>query len=86
VVLGKKDNKTLVHLINAGGDHANKNIMSYSELSPLPPLTVRYRTGAKPASVKLQPAGTKLNFTYVNGYVECIIPPVKVHSIVEISK
>lgn len=85
VVLGKKGKSTLIHLINVGGDHANKSVMRYDELLPLKSIQVRLRYPSKPASVKLQPEGKKLPFKYKGGFLEVNIASVPVHSIVEIN-
>lgn len=85
VVLGKKGKSTLVHLINVGGDHANKSVMRYDEVLPLKSIAVRLRYPSKPASVKLQPEGKKLPFKYKDGFLEVNIASVPVHSIVEIN-
>lgn len=84
VVLGKKGNARLLHLINVGGDHANKSVMRYDELPPTSDLEVKLRHPSRPASVALQPQGTPLSFSYKDGYVYVKVPPVAVHSIVEI--
>ena len=84
VVLSKKGVSTLVHLINVGGDHANKAVMRYDDLSPLTSLRVKLRTPVKPASVKIQPGGQKLPFKFLNGYTEIAVSSVPIHSIIEI--
>lgn len=84
VVLGKKGKSYLLHLINVGGDHANKSVMRYDELASTNALDVKLRLSSVPGSVKLQPQGTPLPFGYKNGYVHVKVPPVPVHSIVEI--
>jgi hypothetical protein len=73
-----------VHLINVGGDHANKAVMRYDELAPLTSLKVKLRTRDKPASVTVQPEGKKLPFTYQSGYTEIAVSAVPIHSIIEI--
>jgi hypothetical protein len=84
VVLAKKGSSHLLHLINVGGDHANKSVMRYDELAPTNPLDVKLRLNSGPGSVRLQPQGTALPFSYDNGYVHVKVPPVPIHSIIEI--
>lgn len=85
VVLGKKNGRTYIHLINSSGDHFNKNVMAYNELLSTGSLKISYKAGTKPLSVKLQPTGEKINFTYAGNRIEFVVPPVSVHSIVEIA-
>ncbi|KAB7530429.1 hypothetical protein F8C76_02670 [Flagellimonas olearia] len=40
VVLGKKGDATLIHLINSSGEHFNKNVLAYDGLRPTPNLKV----------------------------------------------
>ncbi|MBX3257788.1 MAG: hypothetical protein KF862_26905 [Chitinophagaceae bacterium] len=84
VVLTRKRRSTLVHLINVGGDHANKSIMQYDELSSTNVLQVKLHLASKPGSVKLQPEGKKLSFKYKDSYLYMKVPPVPVYSIIEI--
>lgn len=84
LVLSRKEKDILVHLINVDGDHANKSVMRYDVLSPTAPLQLKLKLSAKPAAVKLQPDNKKLSYTYSNGYLQVNIPPVALHSIVEI--
>lgn len=86
VVLGKKDASIMVHLVNTNGAHFNSKVMSYDTISPSNMLTVSLKVDKKPKSVKLQPNSKKLKFSYrkENGELEVLVPPVLVHSIVEI--
>ncbi|WP_460639248.1 alpha-L-fucosidase [Larkinella harenae] len=84
VVWSKKRKAQLVHLVNVGGDHANKTVMRYEELPATPPLEVSLRLSSAPRSVRLQPEGKPLPFRYEKGYVRINVPPVSVHAIVEV--
>lgn len=84
VVLGKKSKRSYIHLINSSGEHFNKNVMAYSELLATGSLKIKYKTKTRPLSVKLQPTGEDVNFTQIGNYIEFVVPPVHVHSIVEI--
>jgi hypothetical protein len=83
VVLNTLNDSTIVHLINAGGQHANRNNYSYDELPALPNITVTLRH-TKPRSVMLEPAHKKLAFDYKNGQVIVKVPSVEVHSMIVI--
>mgnify|MGYP003551723979 FL=1 len=59
--------------------------MAYNELLSTGSLKITYKTTTKPLSVKLQPTGEQINFTYAGNRIEFVVPPVSVHSIVEIA-
>ncbi|MEX2564597.1 MAG: alpha-L-fucosidase [Cyclobacteriaceae bacterium] len=84
VVLGKKGGNILVHLINSSGEHFNRNVLAYNELRLTPPLTINLKVEEKPKAVKLQPMNKILDFEYRNNRIELMIPPVEVHSIIEV--
>ncbi|MEI9806622.1 MAG: alpha-L-fucosidase [Bacteroidota bacterium] len=84
-VLAKKNDHTLVHLINSGGHHSNEKVFGYTELRPTPMLTVSVRSLRKPKEVILQPYGKKLDAVFSDGYIRFSVPPVAVYDIVEIS-
>lgn len=86
VVLGKKNDKTYIHIINSSGEHFNNNVMAYDELLPTDSLKLTYKAGTKPVTVTLQPSGNKIKIMHVGNEIEFIVPPVKVHSIVEIKQ
>ncbi|MEX2336170.1 MAG: hypothetical protein WD555_02735 [Fulvivirga sp.] len=84
VVMGKKNENTLVHLINSSGHHFNKNILSYNEVFPTPPLTAVMKAEKKPKALMLQPLGKELDFKYNGSHIEFEVPPIKVHTIIEV--
>lgn len=84
VVLGKKDESLLVHLINSSGAHFNKNVYAYSELRPTPVLSVSLKLDRKPKSIWLEPMHKKLDFNYKENSIEFVVPPVEVHSIIKV--
>lgn len=84
VVLGKNKSNVLVHLINSAGEHFNKKVLAYNELSPTPPLTVHLKVEQEPKSVWLQPMNKELDFSYKENRIEVQVPPVNIHSIIEV--
>jgi hypothetical protein len=84
VVLGKKGDATLIHLINSSGEHFNKNVLAYDGLRPTPNLKVTLKSDKKPKKIKLQPSNEALKFTYKNGFIEIQVPAVEVYDIIEI--
>ncbi|QEC53053.1 alpha-L-fucosidase-like protein [Anseongella ginsenosidimutans] len=85
VVLGKKNEKALVHLINADGAHFNGKVYGYNQVSPSNPLSVDIKSAGKPKAVTLQPEGKRLEFDYRDQRILVDVPPVNVYSIIEIA-
>ena len=73
-----------VHLINAGGEHNNPNVLVYDDIAPAENIEVKLEPGKRPGSVTLQPAGTNIPFTYKNGITTVQLPSVKLYDILEI--
>lgn len=84
VVLGKKGDATLVHLINSSGEHFNKNVLAYNELRPTPALKVTLSVDKKPKKVQLQPGDQPLKFTYKDNSLDIQVPAIDVYDIIEI--
>lgn len=84
VVLGRKSGNTLVHLINTSGAHFNNKVLAYNEVRPTPSLTVSLKASKKPKTVKLQPMDIELEFKYTNNRIELLVPPIKIHAIIEV--
>ena len=81
VAINSINNQLVVHLINVGGNHADKNRYAYDELPPLGPLTVSLRI-PKPRKMMLQPGDIPLSFSYSAGEAIVHIPSLKVHSMI----
>ena len=71
----------VVHLINAGGNHTDKNRYAYDELPPLGPLTVTMHI-PRPKRILLQPENIPLNFSYSAGEAVVDIPALDVHRMI----
>ncbi|MEX2232385.1 MAG: alpha-L-fucosidase [Cyclobacteriaceae bacterium] len=84
VVLARKNNKQLLHLINASGPHFDKHILAYDEISPIRDLKIRMKCNGRPKSVKLQPDGKNISFTLEGNYIEFMVPSFDVHAIIEL--
>ncbi len=84
-ILSKKDNKTVIHLINSGGQHANPNNYSYEELPPLYGISLLLRPEKTPKRVIWQPGNQVLPFkTEKDGRIRVAIPKLEVHGAVVI--
>lgn len=84
VVLGKKNNHTLIHLINSGGPHADNNVFGYDELHPTPKFIVSLKTQNIPYEVRLQPDNRKLNYIKKNDRIEIEVPSINFYSIIQV--
>lgn len=83
-VLSKKNGKKYVHLINAGGEHNNPNVLVYDTVAPAENIEINLQLEQQPKSITLQPGNRKIPFTYKEGRTNIRIPEVKLYEIVEI--
>ena len=81
VALNRLNDRTVLNLINAGGQHNNPESATYDDLVPLGPQQVTLRTSKQPLSVTLQPGNRRLAFGYADGFVNVVVPQVAVHEI-----
>lgn len=85
VVLSQKNNLgILLHLVNVGGQHNNRQVMRYDYLAPTNSIKIKLRLPSRPRSVVVQPEGKKLSFRYAEGYLNVIVPPVALHAILQV--
>jgi hypothetical protein len=83
VALNKLKNTTIVHLINIGGPHTDKNIYAYDEVPTIGPLTITIDQ-PKPKSVVLQPDNKPLPYSYKNGKIVISLPGLDIHRMIAI--
>ena len=83
-VLARKNGRLMVHLLNTQGQHRDANVFSYDELPPTPPLLVDIACARKPQRILLQPENRRLKFDWKNGRAIVRVPPVAVHTILEV--
>jgi hypothetical protein len=83
-VLSRKNDNIYVHLINAGGEHSNPNVLVYDDIAPAENIEVKLEPGKRPKSITLQPGNTTIPFTYKNGIATVHLPSVKLYDILEI--
>ncbi len=84
VAMNKKDDRTMINLINVSGDHNTKSVIGYDEIPYLKDLKVEIKTGSQPKKIILQPEGRELAVEYKNGISKVIVPELHVHSVLEI--
>ncbi|MBQ8546021.1 MAG: hypothetical protein IJ437_03660 [Clostridia bacterium] len=84
VVATKKDGKTMIQLVNAGGTHADRCATTDDYIPPV--LDVKLSISAPSArKLILQPEGIQLPIEHTsNGKISTTIPRIDIHSIIEI--
>jgi hypothetical protein len=80
----KKDNAWMIHLVNSGGEHFNRKVYAYEQLPQSLPVAISLSCAKKVKQVLLQPQNKPLGFTQQNGRLSVKVPPVSVHSIVQL--
>ena len=83
-VLSKKNGKMYLHLINAGGEHNNPNMLVYDEIAPAENVEVNLQLEKRPKSITLQPGNKNIPFNYKESRATIRIPEVKIYDILEI--
>ncbi len=82
VTVNRIGGKLAVNLVNTAGPHDVPTVAVFDEIPPVGPLNVTIRTGKKPSSVTLQPAGAKLDFDFTDGCVRLVLPQLAIHDII----
>jgi hypothetical protein len=85
IILRKKDNQTLIHLVNSAGAPVTGEFRHTGVVPPTGPIRLRMRLPAAPSSVVLEPEGTLLKGEYEAGEWRGILPDLHIHSIVRVS-
>ena len=83
IALGKVRNAMVIHLINTGGAHTDKNVYAYDEVPTIGPLTIAINR-PKPSRVILQPDNKPLPYTYKNGNILVTLPVLDIHRMIVI--
>lgn len=84
IIVTKKDGKTMIQLVNAGGTHADRAVATDDYIPPV--LDVKLTISASNAKkLILHPEETELPITYnPDGKISCSIPRIDIYSILEI--
>ena len=77
--------RDVVHLVYAPTIKRGEGIEVVEDLVPLHAVAVSVVRAVRPATVKLQPEGTSLPFTYGDGRVAFTVPVVHPHALVELA-
>ncbi|MCW3116938.1 MAG: hypothetical protein JWM28_1020 [Chitinophagaceae bacterium] len=81
VVVNRLDRKMIIHLINTGGQHANKTIYAYDEVPVVGPLTIEIKH-SRPSRVMLEPEHKELQYTFIKDKITVKVPQLAIHSMV----
>lgn len=84
VNLMRKNGKTYLHLINAGGQHDNEKVYEWPELTPLYNIRLKLKTPKKPRKLMLMPEQKHIPFVFQNGQVTFTVPKLDIYSIVQV--
>jgi len=79
-----RDGRMLIQLVNANGLHHASNSLIEKSIAPVSDIRLKIRLDQKPSSLFLQPDGTKLKYTWKDGYAYVHIPRVDIHSVIEV--
>jgi len=84
LVLRRKDNKLMVHLINTVGKYwaPNNNVPDY--IPPVGPLEVKVQLRKQPSKVSLLPADVKISSKWNKGELRMKVPKLEIHNVIVI--
>ena len=85
LVLNQKKNDWIVNIINIDGEHNNSQVSVYDTVLPTSPVELTIDTDKNIKGVTLQPEGKKLSIKKEKGKYVISVPPVCIHSIVQLS-
>jgi hypothetical protein len=77
--------RDVLHLLFATPSKRGTGVEVIEDLIPLRDVSVAVRRTARPATVRLVPAGTPLPFTYDGGRVRFTVPTLECHQMVELA-
>ncbi|MCD6564257.1 MAG: alpha-L-fucosidase [Thermoproteales archaeon] len=86
VVLRKKDNKLLIHLINLSRKQTSPNYSLIDHIPPIGPINIKVKMSKTPRNIYIVPSNEELNYTSENNELKLNISKIKIHSIVVIEK
>ena len=86
VVLRKKDNKLLIHLINLSRKQTSPNYSLIDHIPPIGPINIKVKMSKTPRNIYTVPSNEELNYTSENNELKLNISKIKIHSIVVIEK
>lgn len=85
LVLAQKENNWIVNIINIDGEHNNSQVSVYDTVLPTGSVELIMNTNRIIKKAILQPEGKRLSIKKEKGKYIIPVPPVAIHSIVELS-
>lgn len=82
VVVNRIGDKLAVNLVNTSGPHADARVYTYDEVSPVGPLEITIRNGARPVEVTLEPGGVALSHSWEDGEIRLTLPRLEIHQVI----
>ena len=82
VALARNHGKLLVNLVNTSGPHADKNVLTLDEVTPLGPLEIIVRVETKPRDIHVEPGNQKIKWTFANGECRFALAGLDIHDVV----
>ncbi len=80
----EKNDRLMLQLINANGNHSNPNSITEAVIPPVLDVRLSVKTDTMPQKLVLQPENKPLDFEYKDGRVYFDIDRINIHSIVEL--
>ncbi|MGC9349926.1 MAG: hypothetical protein ACP5JG_17440 [Anaerolineae bacterium] len=74
-----------VNLVNTAGPHADPSVYVFDEVPPVGPLDITMRI-PRPTSLRLEPAGEPLDYTYGSGRVRLTLPRLDIHQVIVVER
>lgn len=84
LALMKKNGALCVNLMNLNGEHADRNVCGFDCIPPLRDVLLEIDLAEKPVSVRLEPDGIDLEYTWDNGVLRVCVDKIEIHSVVVI--
>ena len=85
LVLAQKEDNWIVNIINIDGEHNNSQVSVYDTVLPTGSVELIMNTNRIIKKAILQPEGKRLSIKKEKGKYIIPVPPVAIHSIVELS-
>jgi hypothetical protein len=80
------DGRLSLHLLNRSGFPVPDRYNFIEHIPSVGPVRVSLRLAARPRSVRWMPDGARVDWTWKDGYLQAVIPPVHIHSILVVEE
>lgn len=82
----EKENRLMLQLINANGNHSNPNSITEDMIPPVLEAKLSIKVDAPPKKLLLQPGNRPIEFTYQNQRIYFKIDRIDIHNILELAE